>query len=356
MILACAIAAAVRGTIRPQALRSATQEATAHLSNRRLLPVALVVVGFLCLAQRAASTVFAQPAAPRAATVDGRAVSVAEVEYVLRTALGQRKLAADALRFAQAQALEQALDERLVYAALAADGWGAADDEQTQLVAELVQELERQGRAYADYLAELGLSEEEHRRVLAWRFAWSRYLADYLTDERLQAEFAARPRQYDGTQLRVSHILLPVEKPRTPATEARALQAAAELRTAILAKEVSFADAARRRSVGPSGQQGGDLGVIARDGPMSEAFLAAAFSLAEGELSPPVLSPFGVHLILCTQVLPGTRTWRDAQGDLERAAARSRFAELAAARRPQAKIEYAGDWPHFRPGTQELAE
>lgn len=298
----------------------------------------------------------AHEGAPVAATVDGQAVSVAEVEYVLHTALRGRTLTGDALRFAQAQALEQALDERLVYAALAAEGWGAADDEQLQLVEEFGQELQRNGRTYADYLTELGLTEDEHRRVLAWRFAWSRYLADYLTDERLQAEFAARPREYDGTQLRVSHILLPVEEPGDAAGEAQALQAAAELRAAILAEKLSFADAARQRSVGPSGRQGGDLGVIARDGPMSAEFLAAAFALAEGEISPPVRSPFGVHLILCAQALPGTRSWRDARGELERAVAQARFAELASARRAQAQIEYVALWPHFRPGTHELVE
>src|SRR5690606_32640352 len=44
------------------------------------------------------------------------------------------------------------------------------------------------------------------------------------------------------------------------------------------------------------------LGEIRRTDPYVEEFLAAAFSLAEGEISEPVRSPFGYHLIQVTRV------------------------------------------------------
>jgi len=39
---------------------------------------------------------------------------------------------------------------------------------------------------------------------------------------------------------------------------------------------------------------------------MDEAFSRAAFALQTGQISPPVRSPFGVHLIRCEAIKPGT--------------------------------------------------
>ena len=57
-----------------------------------------------------------------------------------------------------------------------------------------------------------------------------------------------------------------------------------------------FADLARRNSECPSATQGGDLGFFER-GWMTPEFEAAAFAMQAGELSEPVRSPFGFHII-----------------------------------------------------------
>lgn len=57
-----------------------------------------------------------------------------------------------------------------------------------------------------------------------------------------------------------------------------------------------FEDLARRFSRCPSSKQGGDLGQFGR-GRMVEAFEEAAFSLEPGEVSQPVRTRFGYHLI-----------------------------------------------------------
>ncbi len=75
-----------------------------------------------------------------------------------------------------------------------------------------------------------------------------------------------------------------------------ALQKAESLRTEI-ADGADFAEVARRESSDEgSAAQGGDLGRFGR-GQMVPAFEQAAFSLPVGEVSQPVLSPFGYHLI-----------------------------------------------------------
>ena len=123
----------------------------------------------------------------------------------------------------------------------------------------------------------------------------------------------------------------------------------------ILSGKISFAEAAAKYSAGPSGKQGGRLGQIARHGPMSETFSRAAFALEVGQISPPTPTPFGVDLIRCDGIKPGgkrsaERRQGSGRGDGPGA--------IGKACRGRAAIHAGGVsrvWPHFKPGTRELA-
>jgi peptidyl-prolyl cis-trans isomerase C len=85
------------------------------------------------------------------------------------------------------------------------------------------------------------------------------------------------------SKVRASHIL--VEK------QSQALRIREEL-----AKGSDFAELARKHSQCPSGKRGGDLGFFGR-GQMVKEFEQAAFSLKLGEVSQPVKTQFGYHII-----------------------------------------------------------
>ncbi len=67
-----------------------------------------------------------------------------------------------------------------------------------------------------------------------------------------------------------------------------------------------FAALARRHSECPSAMHGGSLGQVAR-GQLYPELDSAAFSLAQGEVSPVVSSELGLHLIWCEKIHPEQR-------------------------------------------------
>lgn len=107
---------------------------------------------------------------------------------------------------------------------------------------------------------------------------------------------AEKARFITGEERRASHILIPLD-----ADEDAAREQAAELRDR-LASGADFAElAAEFSSDTGSKDQGGDLGWIER-GQMAPDFEEALFALDEGEISQPVVTEFGVHLIRATEV------------------------------------------------------
>jgi peptidyl-prolyl cis-trans isomerase C len=61
-------------------------------------------------------------------------------------------------------------------------------------------------------------------------------------------------------------------------------------------KGASFSKIAAEKSLCPSGKRGGDLGEFGR-GRMVREFESAAFSLQKGQMSQPVKTEFGWHII-----------------------------------------------------------
>lgn len=75
-----------------------------------------------------------------------------------------------------------------------------------------------------------------------------------------------------------------------------ALQLARAVRDSIV-RGAAFADLAKTESADSASRaQGGELGTFGR-GQMTPAFEQAAFKLPVGQISPPVVTPFGIHLI-----------------------------------------------------------
>ncbi len=114
-------------------------------------------------------------------------------------------------------------------------------------------------------------------------------------------------------RVRASHILVrigPPPAPRGTATptptaaetarwEAEAKRDAEAIHATATAPGADFAALAQLHSTGPSATKGGDVGIFTHDRMASE-FSDAAFALAVGQISAPVKTKFGFHIIKLT--------------------------------------------------------
>ena len=148
---------------------------------------------------------------------------------------------------------------------------------------------------YAEHEAEMMTDEQVD--VAYVELSWEQLLDDPSVDigeADLQREYEAdKAAAADREQRRSSHILLRTGEERSDEEAMRLLEG---FRERLLAGE-PFAELAENHSEDPgSAAVGGDLGLVGR-GIFDPAFEEALWQLQEGEISPPVKSAFGYHLI-----------------------------------------------------------
>ncbi|MEC7377351.1 MAG: SurA N-terminal domain-containing protein [Pseudomonadota bacterium] len=157
-----------------------------------------------------------------------------------------------------------------------------------------------------------------------------------ITDEEVRAYYEERAADLASEERRASHILIE--------EGSNADETMATIQERLAAGE-SFEDLAREYSIDTvSAEEGGDLGYAGR-GIYDEAFEEALFALEEGEISEPVRSSFGVHLIRLDDVrqaeVPSLEEMEDQlRRELARERAQEKFAEI---RSQLADSAYAAD-------------
>ncbi len=110
--------------------------------------------------------------------------------------------------------------------------------------------------------------------------------------------------QVGPAEVRARHILIVFAGSRAATEETTRSHEEARLRAAEVARRARegerWEDLHRQYSEEPGGPPGGDLGTFGR-GRMTPSFERAAFGLEVGEISDPVETPFGFHVIQRTQ-------------------------------------------------------
>lgn len=150
-----------------------------------------------------------------------------------------------------------------------------------------------------------------------------------IDEEELRERYEARKDSLTTPEQReAAHIL----KRLPPDADEAAVQAATDELLDLkgrLESGADFAELAKEHSEDPgSARQGGSLGAFGR-GVMDPDFEAAAFALGVGEVSDPIRSSFGLHLIKVSAVNPArTRTFEEARAQLEHEIQRERSEKI----------------------------
>ena len=123
-----------------------------------------------------------------------------------------------------------------------------------------------------------------------------------VTDEEIEKRYKENEERYkQEEQRKASHILLTVKKDASAEEDAEVKKKLEDIASRIKNGE-SFADLAKEFSEDPgSGKNGGDLGFFGRKAMVPE-FDESVFSLKVGELSKPVKTAFGYHLIKLDEI------------------------------------------------------
>lgn len=150
---------------------------------------------------------------------------------------------------------------------------------------------------------EFQTSLKEMKENLLKQYAMQKVLSGAeATDEELQTYFDAHADRYQSVRMRASHILV--------ATEEEAAALLEKIRGGL-----SFEEAAKAHSSCPSKEKGGDLGSF-RQGQMVPEFEEAALRAPIGEVTGPVQTQFGYHLIVVNEREEETRTFDDVKQEV----------------------------------------
>jgi peptidyl-prolyl cis-trans isomerase D len=147
--------------------------------------------------------------------------------------------------------------------------------------------------------------------------------------------YESNQRQFGVAETRqASHILIAADKSAGDDAKKKARAQIEQISAELKKNPAAFAELAKKYSQDPgSAAKGGELGSFGR-GSMVKAFDDAVFSMKVGEISAPIETEYGYHIIRVTGVTPAQmRSFEQARPEIEKELrkqqAAQRFAQLA---------------------------
>lgn len=253
--------------------------------------------------------------APAPAPAPASRLSPAKLTEVLATINGEKITRGELLDFLNryeippeneeqiySDAIETLVNMKLVSQFLTRQNIKVSEERVTEAVNQLEKQLKADGSSLAQALVESNKSMKEVRDEYSNRIRWIDYVKLRGTDAELKKYAESHKDLLSGTQIRASHILMKVEPTTSAAEKEQIKQKLINLKKDIEAKKITFAEAANKNSEDPANSEngGGDIGFFGLNSGIVEEFGQAAFALKPGQISDPVETPYGFHLILIT--------------------------------------------------------
>ncbi len=269
------------------------------------------------------------PVVPKAPADPGKVVAIANGASINQLALDRalERFPEEKRAEMRQEVLNFLVDNILIEQYLVQIKIDVTQQELAQRFNAMTEEAKKEGKEFAKILEELKLGEAELRQNMVAEIRWEKFLDKQATPAVMKQMFDANKEVFDGTTVRARHILLNTtdgSSPETAKEVALAIKGDLEKEVAAgLAKlpsgtdnlsrekaraqilDQAFAKQATEKSICPSKAQGGDVGFFGREGAMVEPFSKAAFALSPYQLSDPIMTRFGCHLILPLEKKPG---------------------------------------------------
>jgi len=228
-------------------------------------------------------TALAACASGAVATVNGEPISKSSFEDKLETSPSARNT------------LQQMVQEELILQYAKKNNLNVTDDE----IAKREDDLKANfpNGSWDEMLKARGLTEDDVKQALREQIILDKALQGRVTvtPAQIKSYFDKNRAAFDKPeQIKARHILVKD-------------MATAQKVESLLKSGQNFADVAKQYSVDPgSKDKGGDLGFFRR-GQMVPAFDQVAFNLKVGQISAPVKSPFGYHIIQVEAIQPAVK-------------------------------------------------
>ncbi|MDY7226030.1 peptidylprolyl isomerase [Hyalangium rubrum] len=266
-----------------------------------------------------------------AAVVNRDIIALSEVQQRAAPELARVANERDAKRRAdqRAQILKQALDvliaDKLIEAEIRELGLSVTSAE----VEEAMKDVQKQNGVtdatqFAELLSREGYTLKSYREFLGKQIARGRLMQMKVSskikvsEEDLKAAYAQYSKvEGDEYEVHARHILVTVDPKATPEQVEEGRKKAEAIAAEARRPGMDFSSLAKARSEGPSAADGGDLGFFKR-GVMVPAFEKAAFALKTGEVSEPIRTNFGWHVLKVEERRAvGVTPYEEMRGKLE---------------------------------------
>lgn len=199
------------------------------------------------------------------------------------------------------QVLEQFITEKLVTAEVKRLAITLSNQEIDQYIDEIKKKNELSDDELTEALRREGLTREQYRASVRAELEKSEIIRREvqekvsITDEDVERYYQQNKKKFlTRERFHLRHILLSLPQNATPEQQREAMQKALQIRAQLVAG-ANFAELAKQYSDGGA-TDGGDLGWMNR-GTLLPEIEAAAVKLSVGEVSQPVRTDVGIHLI-----------------------------------------------------------
>ena len=240
------------------------------------------------------------------ATVNGKKITQADLANRLETFRNTDAETLDTIN--KQEILDQLITDILLEEFIDRQGLVVASEEiereVNQVRSNITGNQKDSGQSLEKVLASIGSNMSEFQRSIKHSLALEKYFDNKLDDKTLEKYFDGNKSLFNGESVKVSHILIDTRNMKTQEELSHALEQIKSIKKEI-DQGAAFDEMAKKYSNCPSAQNGGDLGFIQRKGNLARSFSDAAFSLRIGQVSEPVQTEYGYHLIKVTEKKEG---------------------------------------------------